>query len=374
MQKNHKNIFVVDRSSYSISSREYTDEGFLRAPGRVGRSGIQQYLASELDEPGNRAINVYRPPEEVFSTDSLNTYNVVDITLNHPESLIDSSSYKQKTVGVVVGPAVRDGDYVLCDLIIKDAEAIKAIESGKVELSAGYIANYEKKEGVTEDGEPYEFIQRDIKINHVALVDRARAGRSARIFDENKGKKMSKIVLDSGRSIEIDNEEKAAMVQDSIDNLKKKAEEAAANLSKSQAVADAAKEELTELKAKFSDENIKLMIQDAAKVSAVAAKLGGEKYACDSMVVSDMQKAALKLVRPSVKWDEKNTDYVQAAFDAAIEKMEEDEEEEEMKKKESKDHLDKFKTVGDKEITTIDSHRAERKASLSSSWKTGGNK
>ncbi|MGL5729314.1 MAG: DUF2213 domain-containing protein, partial [Plesiomonas sp.] len=64
-------IQINDRASYSITQREYTPEGFLRVPGHVARPGIQQYLASELGLDGdpNRIVNVYRPPEEVFSTD-----------------------------------------------------------------------------------------------------------------------------------------------------------------------------------------------------------------------------------------------------------------------------------------------------------------
>lgn len=39
---------VFDRAGYRITQREYTDEGFLKVPGRVARTGIQEYLAREL--------------------------------------------------------------------------------------------------------------------------------------------------------------------------------------------------------------------------------------------------------------------------------------------------------------------------------------
>ena len=70
---------------------------------------------------------------------------------------------------------VQDGECVKCDLLIKSADAVKAVQSGKCELSCGYTALYDSTPGVTEDGTPYEFIQRDIKINHVAIVSRGRS-------------------------------------------------------------------------------------------------------------------------------------------------------------------------------------------------------
>ena len=67
-------ITVNDRASYAVqSSRVFTDEGFLCVPGRVSRTGIQQYLARELNLDGdpNRIVNVYRPEDEVFKDESL---------------------------------------------------------------------------------------------------------------------------------------------------------------------------------------------------------------------------------------------------------------------------------------------------------------
>jgi hypothetical protein len=68
-------------------------------------------------------------------------------------------------------------------LILKDAAAITAMVSGKRQLSAGYVCELDWTPGLTADGEAYDAQQRSIKINHLALVDRARAGSQARIGD-----------------------------------------------------------------------------------------------------------------------------------------------------------------------------------------------
>lgn len=189
-------ITVNDRASYQITSREVTDEGFLRVPGHVAKVGTQDYLASELGLEGDplRIVTVYRPESEVFNAKSLSSYDGVDITLEHPDTFVNSSNYSKVSKGIVRGSGVQDGNLVKCELIVKDQETIDLINSGKGELSAGYSALYVHEPGTTLDGVKYDFIQKDIVINHVAIVDRARAGREARIFD-NEGIKMKKLKI-----------------------------------------------------------------------------------------------------------------------------------------------------------------------------------
>ena len=133
-------ILICDRSSYAISQREYTDEGFLRVPGRVARAGnVQEYYAKELgitDQNPSDIIRVYRPPEEVFKSESLSSYSGADVTDDHPKQMVDSKSFIDVTRGTALSEGRQDGDFVVVDLIIKDESAIKAIESGKVQLSA----------------------------------------------------------------------------------------------------------------------------------------------------------------------------------------------------------------------------------------------
>ena len=54
------------------------------------------------------------------------------------------------------------------------------------ELSCGYNLRLDETPGVWE-GQPYDAIQRDIEINHLALVDKARAGEQARLNIDGQG-------------------------------------------------------------------------------------------------------------------------------------------------------------------------------------------
>lgn len=321
-------LTIQDKMSFNVAgagtSRVYTDEGFLKVPGRVAKTGTQQYLRRELGLDGNPndLVTVYRPPEEVFKQESLDGFKLADITYIHPKELVNSKNYKAATVGVVDGSGRQDGDFVVCDLLIKDADAIKNVESGISQLSAGYTAEYVPEKGVTADGIPYDFVQRDIKINHVAIVPVARAGQQARIFDnEPKGINMYKVTLDGGRTVEFDDEARALLVTDSIERLQKAVKDGEAKLQASQATIDAQKEKIDKLEKEDgeTDDKIKEAVEKVSKTKDSAILVAGDKFTCDSVDVTEIQRSALAIVRPNIKWSDKDANYVSAAFDMAIE-------------------------------------------------------
>jgi hypothetical protein len=323
-------ILVNDRKSYSITHREYTDEGFLRVPGNVARSGIQEYLASELRLSGNpnRIVKVYRPPDEVFNSDSLTSYDGVDITINHPDGLVNSKNFKKVSVGFIRGDGRRtDDDHVQCDHIIKAQEAIDAINSGKCELSAGYKAVYDHSPGVTSDGEEYEYIQRQIRINHVAIVDRARAGATARIFDTHPtgGNIMPvMITIDSGRSIDVADTANAQLVADAFDRLFARVTTAEAAQQTAQAIADSLTAQMTELKNVSSDAAITARVKEIATCQMTARKICGKDFTCDSADPIEIMRSALSVKMPKRDWADKAGAYIQASFDMAAETEEEE--------------------------------------------------
>lgn len=339
--------FICDRSSYAITQREYTDEGFLRVPGRVARAGnVQEYYAKELginDRNPTDIIRVYRPAEEVFNADSLASYIGADITNNHPNKMVDTDSFKNVTSGVTISEGRQDGDFVVADLIIKDKNAIKAVESGKVQLSAGYTADYEKSEGVSPTGEDYDYIQRNIKINHVALVDLARAGGQARLFDNKGAFNMQTITLDNGRTVTLDNDANAALISDAFDRQKETIDTQATLI-------DEQKDEITTLKAQASDEAISKRITAVVNTRDQARKIAGDNFTCDSCDVVEIQRAALKIANTQRDFTDKSAAYVQAAFDQAIDSYDMDMEEmrEALKKKGA--DMEKVKDMSMKEM------------------------
>lgn len=313
-------MLLTTNDRYTLNSqREFTDEGYLKVPGHAARTGVQEYLAKELgikDRDPNDIIKVYRPADAVFEPTSLDSYDGKDITIEHPGELVNADTYNGTSVGHIMRPAVRDGDFTRVDMLIKDKRAIDAIKSGKVQLSVGYTAVYDEAPADA----PYDLIQRDIKVNHVALVDVARAGPQARIFD-NKPEEMTmyKVVLDSGRDVEIENKATASLVEDSITRLNSAREKAEAERDGLQAVNDSLTEQLEEAKQATSDEAIKARVAEVASTMDRARNLAGSKFSCDSVDPTEIKRAAMAQLRTKVDWNDKSAAYVEAAFDACEE-------------------------------------------------------
>lgn len=166
-----------------ISGTRRTSDGYLIAEARAVRTGIQDYAGSEVGRPDLPMVRVYRPPAEVFADASLQSFTHAPVTNDHPRENVSARNWKDLAIGEVSTAAKKDGEWVWLPLILKDASAINAVEDGKRELSAGYTCELDWTSGITADGQRYDAIQRGIRINHLALVDKARAGELARIGD-----------------------------------------------------------------------------------------------------------------------------------------------------------------------------------------------
>ncbi len=167
----------------TVAGTRRTEDGYLIAEAKAVRTGIQLYLGDEVGKPDIKMVRVYRPAEEVFADKSLQSFTHAPVTVNHPDEAVNAGNWKDLAVGEVSTAAKKDGDWVWLPLILKDKDAIASVESGKRELSAGYECQLDWTPGTAPDGQQFDAVQRNIKINHLAIVDRARAGSQARIGD-----------------------------------------------------------------------------------------------------------------------------------------------------------------------------------------------
>lgn len=167
----------------NISGTRRTNDGYLIADAFAVRTGIQLYSRREMGIDGDGMVRVYRPEEEVRSVDSMRTFSHAPVTLGHPAELVTADNWKDLAKGEVSTEAVWDNGRIRLPLIVKDAETIAQIEAGTRQLSAGYTSGIEFTDGVTPEGEHYDAVQRNIRINHLAVVPRGRAGEEFRIGD-----------------------------------------------------------------------------------------------------------------------------------------------------------------------------------------------
>ena len=170
--------------------RSTTPEGFLVCHDvPIARTGTQLYIADELlDDDGKPVveagpdglIRIDRLPDEVFRPETLASFEGMPVTINHPGELVTPENHRALTVGqtqnVRRGHGIED-DLIIADLVITDAKAIEYVNKELPEVSAGYEAVYQQ----TDVGRG---VQREIVGNHVALVERGRAGPRCSIQDK----------------------------------------------------------------------------------------------------------------------------------------------------------------------------------------------
>ena len=160
-----------------------TTDGFLVTNARVARSGIQVYAGAEVGRPEMDEVRVYRPELEVFSGPTLRSFAHRPVTNNHPDVPVTSDNWRKYAVGQTGDEVMRDGQFVRVPMVLMDAEVIRAVEDGKRELSQGYTCDLKWGPGTTDDGQPYDAVQTQIRGNHTAIVKAARGGSSLRLGD-----------------------------------------------------------------------------------------------------------------------------------------------------------------------------------------------
>lgn len=169
-----------------------TPEGYLICRDvPIARTGSQEYLAGEIQLGGDpeRVVKVHRYPEDVFEPAAVASFEGKDVTQGHPTENVGPENFSSYSKGHVQNVR-RSGEYIVADLIIKDANLASDVWNGVTrEVSCGYMCEY------VPDGDGYK--QQNIRGNHVAVVPRGRAGAAVSIKDAaqkaEKGRKnMSK--------------------------------------------------------------------------------------------------------------------------------------------------------------------------------------
>lgn len=177
--------------SISVDRTYYTEEGYLVDHPIVTTCGIFEY---KNDDGSTR--RELRLPEYVFDEKSLESYKGKPIIITHDAGEVDKENVRREQIGTIMSKGYRDGDNVRCEIIIHDTNALK--NCGLKELSLGYSLDTDDTPGVYE-GEKYDCIQKNIEINHLALVAEARAGETARLNID--GKDDDEQILKGGKAI-----------------------------------------------------------------------------------------------------------------------------------------------------------------------------
>lgn len=162
----------IDFAMGELAKPETTAEGYWRLEGKVARTGIQVY-----QDGAGGTRREYRSVADV--KESLSGFALAPLTNGHPPALVNPSNAQQYASGAVGEATYADG-WVKAPLTIWTKDAIDAVRAGRAQLSVGYQCQLVDEPGEY-NGEKYDCRQTKIVVNHVALVDAARAGPEARL-------------------------------------------------------------------------------------------------------------------------------------------------------------------------------------------------
>lgn len=366
-------VDFYDSSEWMKQKFTTTPEGYLKGRAPVTNIGVFRYIKAD-----GKIQRELRLPEEVFAQDSLDTIKMKPLTNNHPKERVTSENIKKYDVGSLGSDIYTDPYQVSTDICIKDQQTILDVQAGKRSLSCGYDCDIEETSGVWM-GMEYDVIQRNIRYNHVAVVDKGRAGdgvvmnldsdynplismkealsdlkdHSALNIDSfgNDGKKNGGNAMADFKKLNIDGveyEAEAAVIHRltsmTADNaeMKKTIDEAGKAhsdaMTKQQAVIDQLKADIDDLKKKLDEAEKadpkkldamvqeKLVLLDAAKQVEVEVKADADNLSIKKEIIKKLYPVA------SEKIDSADEVYVNARFDVALESLSE--------RKDKKDKVD----------------------------------
>lgn len=283
-------------------------------------------------------------PQELLSDSTVESANNKPVTDDHPPEMVTIDNTKKYMSGITSNNAHVKGNTLRVDMVISDKDLINDISKGKEELSIGFRTEVKNIAGDFE-GEHYDSQQTNIQINHIAVVDRGRAGHSIRltgdsasmlIQDKRTETKMdTEIVRLDGREITVNSKDASfvketdrkiykqdAAENDEISKLKAtiadlKKQLAAAKsgkddngkdkeseLAKSKAKTDALEKELQDTKEKFSPENINKRVNNRVRLQQDAAEYLANDYDFADKSDRQIKVDAIKTVKKD--FDDKN--------------------------------------------------------------------
>ena len=313
-----------------------TTQGFLRVNSKLSRVGVFVYKNSK-----GTVRRELRLPEEVFSPSAIESLKSAPVTFGHPSEgtewvMVDSKNSKKFTVGMLGEDIRNDEKYLEGTLLITDASAIEAVETGKRrEISLGYECDLEYTPGVW-DGQPYDAIQRNIVNNHAAIVPYGRAGSEVRIrmdsddaITEYELETTQEVTMTESKLIHVDGVDfevsmsAAQAIEKTLDSHSKQLTAIQAELDSTKGQLDATKSALEiAVKARQDAEDPELLnksLVERLDIITKAQKVLGTEEDLLSLSNRQIKEKAISKTKPEMKFDGLSDDYIMGHFDLMLE-------------------------------------------------------
>jgi len=322
---------------------EVMPNGFLSFLANLSRTGIFSY--QQIAPDGTISIlRQLRLPDEVFAEETMASLAGLPITNNHPKELVSPENASDFIVGMASDTPKRvfapvqgdDEEYIQQRLTIFDGDTLEMIRNKeKNQMSLGYSCELDFTPGLYK-GQNYDAIQRNIRVNHGSIVNRARGGSSCKILLDGK----ETVVNVDGFSSDDDNknlkerdvkitfagkEYDEAGVTTLLDSLQK-------TINEGGELNSAKQKELDKLTAICDDMKSQIKIQDAdnnaaefraavkkrVELESKGAKVLGDVN-MDSLSDREIKEKVIEKLRPATVLEDKSDEYVEARFEICVE-------------------------------------------------------
>lgn len=297
-------------------SARVTPEGWIIDRPALTRTGIFEYRRAD-----GTVRREYRPPEEVFDAEALESIRNRPVTLGHPPAFVTASQHEETIIGSVQTAGERKDEAVVAEVVIYQPRRM----GNRRELSLGYSVVMDETPGITPSGEKYDARQTKIRVNHLAVVEKGRAG-IARLRLDSEDAAMCGVIIEDEEdmadikltAVRVDGIEYQASpeVARHIERLTEQATTANQRADKAEAERDtlktAADKHKDALAAARADGE--KAARNRLELEAIAKKHGVEVKA--DMADRAVREAVVSKLNPALKFDGKSDDYVQFAFDS----------------------------------------------------------
>nr|DAX91873.1 MAG TPA: protein of unknown function (DUF2213) [Caudoviricetes sp.] len=309
-------------------------------------------------------IQEAKTPEELFSAATVDSANNKPVTDDHPTDangntiMVNCDNSQRFMKGFMSDHARVDKatKTIRNDLTITDSDLINKIRDGKQELSIGFQMQLDPTKGEL-NGQAYDAKQTNIRINHVAIVDRGRAGHSVRLTadsaeeipednEKKKGEKMdfTKVHTKQGDiSVAVEDADKLTKLvgdaddsnsklekliaerdklnsqikelQGSGDKNKKEAADAKKKADEANSRANSAEEENKKLKSQLAGDAFEDRINKTLAFRERAKKVVGDSYDFAGKSEREVEEAALNKNLGEHDYSDKSDDFVSGLYE-----------------------------------------------------------
>ena len=313
----------VDRGTLRAPRRKAN--GTLIADGVFSRAGVFTYM--NADGSARREL---RLPEEVFRPDALESLEGLPVVNDHPAPGVTVP--RGSGQGITQEGVKQEGDLVVGSVVVYDSHLIDIINSGKTALSIGYSVDYDPTPGVHPAYGKYDGVQRNIRGDHLAVVDIPRAPGARLRMDGVQSDDLASPLLPDLSSVNLSSSasparnapmdelkkqlaaaaEQIASLTVRVDSADKALADANARADKAEGALAAAQPELDALRAARKDEEDPAKLQ--SQITTLQSKLASEKERADKANDPDkfvkavrartrLERRAQMVLGPSVRLD-----------------------------------------------------------------------